>query len=351
MPLRAESSADGRGDQGRIVIEATAAAAELSLVGCETQFADSPRATGLCRRLRSAGAEPLFPIAREPGNYLLVGESDQCDRLWGTLWDLRTESCVRTAFADRIMPQCPLLSVEQGRAIVSPIGLQAPADSAWVCMGVDLARFTDPCGALDRQALKQCVEACVETGEALHDALTWPTANVQHDAWLNRRLAIVLSGFGDLLRLKGMAPSDHDSLRYLNQLLLRVRMGAQSQSRAIAMRSEPLPAIALSDPSHTLPRGSVREDWRRRWREAVRATLVRHRNLLVISPWSLFPGDARADYKYAELLPLLRHADACAFDRNLSIRHWNFNQFKHFHQRARAVLKQRVATSQIAEHV
>ncbi len=78
---------------------------------------------------------------------------------------------------------------------------------------------------------------------------------------------------------------------------------------------------------------------------------MRHRNLLVISPWSLFPTDARADYEYAELLPLLRHADACAFRRNMSIRHWKFNQFKHFHQRARAILKQRIATSQIAKHV
>ena len=350
-PLRADWSSCERGDQGRIVIEAAAATTELSFIGRETQFADSPQAAGLCRRLQLAGAKPLLadtPVLRD---YVLVDESNQCDRLWGTLWDLRTESGVRTAFADRVLPQCPLLSAEQGRAIVSPIGLQAPADSAWVCMGIDLLRFTHTCGVLDQQALKQCVEACVDVGEALHDVLAWPTADLQHDAWLNRRLAIVLSGFGDLLRMRGMSPSEHDSLRYLNQLLLRVRMGAQSRSRAIAMRSEPLPAIALSDPSHALPRGSIREDWRRRWREAVRATLVRHRNLLVISPWSLFPSEAPADYEYAELLPLLRHADACAFNRDVSIRHWNLNQFKHFHQRARAVLKQRVATSQIAEHV
>jgi hypothetical protein len=161
----------------------------------------------------------------------------------------------------------------------------------------------------------------------------------------------VLSGFGDLLRMRGMPPSEHGSLRYLNQLLLWLRMSAQSRSRALAMRTEALPAIALSDPSHALPRGSVRDDWRRRWHEAVRATLVRHRNLLVISPWSLFPTDARADYEYAELLPLLRHSDACAFGRNMSIDHWNFSQFKQFHRRARAVLRQRVATPQIAEHV
>ena len=332
------------------MIEATAAA-EFSLAGCDTQFADALQAGGFCRRLRLAGAEPL--VADEPParHYLLVGETDHGDRMWRALWDLRAEPRVRTAFADRIMPQCPLLSTERGRAVVSPIGLQAPADSAWVCMGIDLARFMRPRGALDEQALKQCVETCVDVGERLHDSLAWPTADLQHDAWLNRRLAIVPSGFGDLLRSRGMEPSDHDSLRYLNKLLLRLRMSAQSRSRSIAMRSGPLPAIGLSDPSHALPGGSVREDWHRRWREAVRATLVRHRNLLVLSPWSLFPSDARADYEYAELLPLLRHADACAFNRNMSIRHWNFNQFKHFHQRARAVLKQRAATSQIAEHV
>jgi hypothetical protein len=333
------------------VIEATAAAAELSFVGCDTHHSDAPRAAGLYRRLRLAGAQPLVRDVLPARQYLLVGETDHGDRMWRTLWELRAEPRVRTAFADRVMPQCPLLSAERGRAIVSPIGLQAPVDSAWVCMSVDLVRFTRPRGMLDVQALQRCVETCVDVGERLHECLTWPTADVQHDAWLNRRLAIVISGFGDLLRAGGMAPSDHDSLRYLNQLLLRVRMSAQSRSRAIAVNSGPLPAIGLSDPSPALPCGSIREDWRRRWRQAVRATLVRHRNLLVISPWSLFPCDDRANYEYAELLPLLRHADACAFERGMSIGHWNFKQFKHFHQRARAVLKRRSATPQIAEHV
>lgn len=333
------------------MIDSAAAVAEFPVIGRDARYAHAPQVSGLCRQLRLAGAESLLADEAPTRNYVLVGETDHGDRLWRGLWELRTDPFVHTAFADRVLPQCPLLSAERGRAIVSPIGLQAPADSAWVCMGIDLARFVRPGGQLDEQALQACVVTCVDAGEALHDRLAWPTADVQHDAWLNRRLAIVLSGFGDLLRISGMAPSDHGSLRYLNRVLLRLRMSAQSQSRAIAMRSEPLPAIGLSDPSHGLPHGSIREDWRRRWREAVRATLVRHRNLLVISPWSLFPTDARADYEYAELLPLLRHADACAFRRNMSIRHWNFNQFKHFHQRARAILKQRVAMPQIAEHV
>jgi len=333
------------------VIEAIAATGELSFVRSEPHFADAPPAEGLWRRLRHVGARPMVPEAKAAGRYVLLGDVEFGDSLWGALWDLRTEPSVHTAFAERVLPQCPLLSAERGRAIVSPVGLQAPVDSAWVCMGIDLASFAGRSGAVDEPALKRCLEACVDVGDALHDVLAWSTADLQHDAWLNRRLAIVLSGFGDLLRIRGMTPSEHGSLRYLNQLLLWLRMSVQSRSRALAMRAEPLPAIALSDPSYALPRGSVREDWRRRWQEAVRATLVRHRNLLVISPWSLFPADARANYEYSELLPLLRHSDACAFRRNMSIDHWNFSQFKQFHQRARAVLRQRFATSQIAEHV
>lgn len=333
------------------MIEAIATAAELAFVRSETHFADASRAASLCQRLQLAGATPLNADVSAAQNYVLLSDIDHGDRMWGALWELRAEPGINTAFAERVMPQCPLLSAERGRAIVSAVGLQAPANSAWVCMGIDLTRFLRPDGVVDEPALKRCLETCVDVGEALHDCLAWPTADMQHDAWLNRRLAIVVSGFGDLLRMKGMAPADHESLRYLNQLLLWLRMNAQSLSRAIALQAEPLPAIGLSDPSHALPRGSIRDDWRRRWREAVRATLVRHRNLMVISPWSLFPTDARADYAYAELLPLLRHSDACAFNRNISIDHWNLSQFKHFHQRAHAVLKQRVTTSQIAEHV
>jgi hypothetical protein len=333
------------------VIDAIATARTLSFVQCETHFADVSAAAGLCRRLRLAGATPLVHESPTADSYVLIGDADPDEHTWELLWELRGNPRVYTAFAGRVMPQCPLLSAEQGRAIVAPIGLQAPADSAWVCMGIDISHFTRDDGAADEPALKRCLEACIDVGDALHDVLTWPTADVQHDSWLNRRLAIVLSGFGDMLRIRGMSPSDHASLRYLNQLLLCLRMNAQARSRSIALRAEPLPALCLSDPSHALPRGSVREDWRRRWREAVRATLVRHRNLLVISPWSLFPSGASADYEYAELLPLLRHSDACAFRRNLSIDHWNLSQFKRFHQRARAVLKQRIATSRIAEHV
>ena len=286
-----------------------------------------------------------------PGTYLLVEDCQDDDGYWLELWKKRDDSRVHTAFADVVVPQCPLLSCETATAILPTLGLQVPEGSAWVTMRVELTRFLRTDGELDQGVLRQSLETCVDAGEKLHDVMSWSTPDMRHDAWLNRRLGITVTGFGELLQLRHMDPSDHNSLRFLNQLLIQVRETLQTRSRAIARRSERLPAISLSDPSHGLPAGGARDDWRRRWQRAVQASLVRHRNLLVISPWSLFPAGSAADFRYAELLPLLRHADACAFNKTVSIAHWNLKEFKCFHQRARAVLQQRSATSLIAKHV
>jgi len=305
----------------------------------------------LQRRLQIAGVELVTSNAAAPGIYLLVDDRQDGDGYWAELWNRRDADRVHTAFAELVVPQCPLLSTETATAILPSLGLQVPAESAWVTMRVEMTRFLRANGKLDRGTLQQSLETCVDVGEKLHDAMSWSSPDMRHDAWLNRRLGITITGFGDLLRLRRMDPGDHCSLRFLNQLLIHIRGILQSRSRAIARRSEQLPAITLSDPSHSLPSGGVRDDWRRRWQQAVQASLVRHRNLIVISPWSLFPAGNVADFRYAELLPLLRHADACAFNKTVSIAHWNLKEFKRFHQRARAVLQQRSATSLIAKHV
>ena len=330
------------------------ATAELSLAssGVDAAMAKQPpQVHRLYRQLQLAGVEPVLSDQAPAETYLLVGDGDNGDRYWAELWKFSAVKKVHTAFGGLVIPQCPLLSAERALAIVSPVGLQVPEESAWVTMRIDLARFAPPNGVINERALQQSLETCVDVGEKLHDVLCWPTPDMRHDAWLNRRLAIVVVGLGDLLRIKCFEPGTHDSLRFLNQLLLWVRATLQSRSRAIAAHSEQLPAITLSDPSHNLPCGGIREDWQRRWREAVQASLVRHRNLLALSPWSLFPANAPADFRYAELLPLLRHADACAFNKTVSIAHWNLKEFKCFHQRAKAVLQQRGATSLIADHV
>ena len=308
------------------------------------------RLDALSRRLQAAGVDPVPPGTPLSTRALLIGgPSDEPD--WASLHARRDDDSVTLAFADYVIPQCPLLSAERATAVATPLGLHVPAGSAWVCMRVDLPRFSKSGGWLDEDALRLSLQVCVDVGDAMHDVTQWPSAEERHDAWLNRRLAIFITGIGDLVAAAGEYPWCHENLRRLNQLLLDARRTLRSRSHTLANESDRLPAITLSDPSHRLPAGSVRDDWRRRWQQTVRVSLVRHRNLLVLSPWSLFPTDGPADLRYAEFLPLLRHADAVAFNKTVSTSHWKLNEFKRFCQRTQAVLQQRTATSLIAEPV
>jgi hypothetical protein len=283
--------------------------------------------------------------------YLVVSAGYDNEQYWSQFWRLRGVAGVQTIFATMIISQCPLLSAERADSVASPGGMLVPADTAWVPVRVDLAPFLSNNGALDESHLEETLRNCVDTGDRVHDTWGWRTPDMQHDSWLNRRLAIQVTGFGDVIQQLGLAPDNHGSLRLLNQLLLRIKETLRSRSRELAQHVDPLPSISLSDPSLSLPRGNIRDDWQRRWRESVAATQVRHRNLLVLSPWSLFPSGEAADYRYSELLPLLRHADACAFRRTVSIEHWNLNEFRRFHQRAMAVLQQRGTMSRFAMSV
>ncbi len=282
--------------------------------------------------------------------YLVVSAGYDSEHYWSQFWRFRSVAGLHTTFGTTIVPQCPLLSAERANSVASPNGMLVPVGTAWAPVRVNLAPFLCS-GSLDECRLEAALRDCVDTGERIHDTWHWPTPDMQHDSWLNRRLAIQVTGFGDVVRGMGLKPDAHGSLRFLNQLLLRIKETLRSRSREIALHTDPLPAISLSDPSLHLPRGNIRDDWQRRWRESVVATQVRHRNLLVLSPWSLFPSGEAADYRYSELLPLLRHADACAFRRTVSIEHWNLNEFKRFHQRAMAVLQQRGTLSRFAKCV
>jgi hypothetical protein len=321
-----------------------------SMPGSRQPRAQADSLDALSRRLAAAGIDPVRPDAPEVGQSVVIANLS-VEQDWAMLRRQLEDESLTLAFADCVVPQCPLLSAESATVVKTPLGLQVPAGTAWLCMRVDLLRFSTLRGMIDERALRRTLEICVDVGERLHEVVRWPTPEQRYDAWLNRRLAIMIDGIGDVAACSREESSSHGKLRKLNQLLLDVRHTLQSRSRAIALRCEHLPAITLSDPSYRLPPGSVRDDWKRHWQRAVRASLVRHRNLLALSPWSLFPVDRPADPGYAEFLPLLRHADVIAFDKKVSTSHWNTNEFKRFCQRARAVLQQRAATCLIAEHV
>ncbi len=337
------------------VLHAVASAAQVNPASIEIVIdADTvtPELAWLKRR-ESLGNGPLYFLA---GVTQMRAHNDRSardlhDRFWLQLWCLRKSGLARVAYAPSVTPQCPLLCTEAASAILPSIGIQVPEGSAWVTMKLNLARFGNDRDSLHQNALQNALQCCVDLGDALHDYVMWPTARMRHDSWLNRRLAIVLTGLGDLARQRRLDPQQFTCLQNLGEILRWTQSILRSRSRQLAVQNENLPAIDLCDPSHMLPGGRARDGWRERWRRAVDLNAIRHRNLIVLSPWSMFPEHSPADPRYFDLLPLLEFADACAFSAPPPLWHWNISQFKGLHQRAWAVLEQKEAHQLIAERV
>ncbi len=294
--------------------------------------------------------------------YLLVGsdltrpcsdpeERRRQDQFWLQCWHLRIGGYVRTAFAPMVSSPCPLLSSEVAHGILPGSGLQVPPGTAWVPVEVNVTHYSNDHGDLSVFALRECLCRCVEYGESMHDEVEWPTAAMRHDAWLNRRLAISVTGIGDLAKMRGLDPQSFVGLKEMGAVLLEVREAVNNYSRKLATDTEPVPALEMSGPSRGPSDVVGRPDWQARWQTALRFAAIRHRNLLAISPWSVFPTADAADSRYCDLLPLLAYADACSFPSSPCIRGWNINEFKYFHRRAWAVLEQKDAQQMIAEQV
>lgn len=276
-------------------------------------------------------------------------EKSHHDRFWLEFWRLRRNSLVRVLCAPFVLPQCPLLSIEPATDVLPSVSLQTPRGSAWIPLQLDLSRFADDKGVLREAALERALCRCIEAGDLLHDFACWPTAQMRHDSWLNRRLAIILSGFGDIAQRRGYDPARFASLAELSDDLRWVEDILRRQSQAIAKRTQSLPALEQSDPTRALPAGVINDGWRERWQHAAEFAAHRHRNLLAMSPWSVFPSAEPADYRFADLLPLLDFAHVLSFTNAPSIARWNVSDLKSFYQRAWAVLDSRSVTQQIAE--
>lgn len=241
-----------------------------------------------------------------------------------------------------VLPRCPLLVPEQGCCEWSETGLMVPAETAWFPQSVRLTDFLDRDGAVDRSRLGTRLDDIVDAAEACFDAARWPTPAMQHDAWMNRRVAVCVSGHSEL----------HEYFAYtlsaLHQLTGWISARLQGRSMWHASRRRPLPAILEADPSRGMPQGRLRDEWSHRWRRAVDATAVRHRNLLAIQADALAYRSLVTAELVTELLPLLVHADVVGRAGSLAL---GKDESVDFGKRLEAALQQRHALDQIAKHV
>lgn len=270
---------------------------------------------------------------------------------WSSLHRAQRRGILRIAYATVAGTQCPLLPTEAANATLPGNGALVPVGTAWIAMRLDLARFADGGGTVDTGALGRALALAVETGDRLHDIARWPTARMRLDAWLNRRLAIMVDGVGHLLQRRKQDPCRFASLKELEQLLLWVRESMQQASRRLATDTDTLPVLDRADPSRDMPEGPVRDSWRERWADALRSGACRHRNLLALRPAGVLPRSETPDYRYSDLLPLLRLADVVCVSGIDLVARWNVSQFRDFHRRAFAALQQRELSRQIAEPI
>jgi hypothetical protein len=230
-------------------------------------------------------------------------------------------------------------------------GVPVPLDTAWLPLEIDLRRFLDTGGALQRPALRQSLEAGLQLADSLLDKLTWSGGQQASDARQNRRIALLVSGLGDVVKAGGGNPGDLDCLQEVCAIAALLRSVLRQVSVRLARRDGHLPALLRTDPSLRWRDPQHRQHWRQRWQVALHKSATRHRNLLVLSPYSVVPADSRGAAAYTDLLPVLKYADAFSFANPSAFDDWNVKEFKRFHQRAWATIQCRDATSCIAAGV
>lgn len=227
--------------------------------------------------------------------------------------------------------------------------MQIPSHSAWIPLQLDMAVFADDEGQLSMTELESALNSCVDCGDKLHDQTDWSEPLIEYDSWLNRRLAIALRGWGDIVERRGADPGSLQTLRDMEHLAEWACDTLHKRSRHLASRSNWCPA--LDEAGALVMQKKQSRTWGRRWRKALQDVAVRHRNLTTISPWDVFPRGKPADLRYADLLPVTRFADSLSFQRDVSIARWNVNDFKGFHERVSAIVSCKSGAGLIAKQL
>jgi hypothetical protein len=268
---------------------------------------------------------------------------------WRMLW--RQRAAARTlapCYGGFVRSACPLLSDEVADSVLPAAGLHVPRQSAWLPLALPLAGHADAHGRLDETALCHRLRLALSLADRLQDEQRWAAPGELRDARMNRRIAFVLSGLGELVRRRRADPADLACLDDMAGLVDRIRATLMSASRDLAIRKGAAPALQQACRAQEWFDGHHADSWSSRFDEARRKLAIRHRNLLAMSPYSVLPPGAACRPEYTDLLPLIAGADAWSFSGAPGFAGWTVGEFRHFHRRARAVIQGSLHTSRIA---
>ncbi len=268
---------------------------------------------------------------------------------WSFLWRRRgARPPLLPAYAACVTTRCVLAGDEAATTVLPELGIQVPPGTAWLPLVLHLPDFSDGRGQLCREALEHALRSAVELGEKLLDCLQWPDPVLERDAGRNRRLAIAVGGIGDLVVERGADPGDLAALQWIDGVIGRLQAFLWDCSRVLARRLGPLPSLQQSPPAAAWSCDRKYRDWQLCWHRTLEDAGVRHRNLLVLSPYSVLPANASSAADYVDLLPVLAHADAFHFAASPAAAFCSVSEFAGFHRRAWAVMQRRNAAGFVA---
>jgi len=271
---------------------------------------------------------------------------------WRFLWRHRGhQRPVQPVYGGLVRSTCRLLADEVAGAVIPTRSLLVPAGSAWLPIGMPVTRFCCRAGTPDWRRLGSALHQLVDLTDQLISKLDWHDPQQHADAAINRRVAVCVTGLGDLLLRRGLSPKALESLSWLTNLVQRIQTELAAQSSKRAAQSEMLPALKQSNPVHGWNAGQDRDRWHQQWESAVSEAAVRHRNLLVMSPSSVLPKHHHNCTEFGDLLPVLGFADAWSFDCDAQTQGFNMTQFRDFHRRARATIQSAQRASFVAAGV
>ncbi len=299
-------------------------------------------------RHAALGAGPLY-LRTERAAFVACGRSVP-PGFWAGAWRVSAGGFVHCSHAPTVAPSTPLLAAEEAGAVLPGLGLAVPPGTAWVTGRVDVAACADPAGNVDWPALTRALEMRVDEGDRVHDEARWPAPSMRHDGWRNRRLAILVTGLGEVALRRGAVPVTREQFCELAALVARIRAVLVARSRDLARRRGVLPALAAGDPTRVLA-ATAHGAWVERWNQALENAGVRHRNLLAMSPFSVLPVAAAPDARCFDLLPLIEQADVCAARGPFSPHRWKYSEFMELHRRTWAALERAHANRLVAEQV
>jgi len=271
---------------------------------------------------------------------------------WTYLWQQReTSRPVLPIYGGLVRSACPLLADEAAVTVLPDTGLQVPAHSAWLPIQLDLSALADQYGCVDGSMLKRVISEALQEADRRIDRSHWPGRRRQADARLNRRIAMIITGIGDLVIRRDEDPGALSCLRSMHDLIGEIRGEVRAVTAQLARQFGEVPSLSRACPPGNWFEGSHHQAWQARFDKARLNAAVRHRNLLALSPYSVLPSGDSPTPRFMDLLPLLGLADAWAFAGASRLSNWNVTQFKYFHLRARAIIQAAQSASRIAAGV